>query len=67
MQYTIYTPVWGKKMFQQQIFQFIEQKAWIAENFPKDRRFENLILESENILTAETVKYVGDDHGEIIV
>ena len=41
---------------------FIEQKAWIAENFPRDRRYENLILESENILTADTVRYVSAMH-----
>ena len=40
------------------LLQFIEQKAWIAENFPRDRRFENLILASDNVLTADTVKYV---------
>ena len=39
-------------------FQFNEQKAWIADNFPRDRRYENLILESENVLTADTVRYV---------
>ena len=38
--------------------QFIEQKIWIAENFPRDRRYENLIFESENVLTADTIRYV---------
>ena len=48
------------------LLQFIEQKAWIAENFPRDRRFENLILASENILTADTVKYVRRTNNELI-
>ena len=48
------------------VFQFIEQKAWIAENFPKDRRFENLILESDNVLTADTVKYVKEIFSNIL-
>ena len=50
--------IWLKSPVTLTILQFIEQKAWIAANFPKDRRFENLILESENVLTADTVKYV---------
>jgi len=36
---------------------FIEQKKWIADNFPRDRRFENLILVSDNVLTADTLRY----------
>ena len=40
------------------LLKFNEQKAWIADTFPRDRRYENLILESENILTADTVRYV---------
>ena len=39
-------------------FQFVQQKEWIAANFPKDKRFEYLILEAENVITAETFKYV---------
>ena len=42
------------------IFQFIEQKAWIAKTFPRDRRFENLIAVGEDVLTAETVNYVSE-------
>ena len=38
--------------------QFIEQKAWIAENFPKDKRFEYVIITGDNVLTAETFSYV---------
>ena len=38
--------------------QFIEQKEWIAKTFPRDRRFENLIAVGENVLTADTIRYV---------
>ena len=41
-------------------FQFIEQKAWIAKTFPRDRRFENLIAVGDDVLTAETVNYVSE-------
>ena len=40
--------------------QFIEQKEWIAKTFPRDRRFENLITVGENVLTADTIRYVSD-------
>ena len=56
--------VWVTGMTQQIIFfymssyQFIEQKAWIAETFPKDRRYENLMVVGEDVLTADTVRYV---------
>ena len=38
--------------------QFIDQKEWIAKTFPRDRRFENLIAVGENVLTADTIRYV---------
>ena len=61
-------PVWvsGKNLFfcasAKRMFslpQFIDQKEWIAKTFPRDRRFENLIAVGENVLTADTIRYVG--------
>jgi len=37
---------------------FIDQKEWIAKTFPRDRRFENLIAVGENVLTADTIRYL---------
>ena len=42
------------------LLQFVEQKNWIAKNFPKDRRYESLIAKGENVLTADTFKYVSN-------
>jgi hypothetical protein len=43
-------------------FQFIRQKEWIQENFPKDTRYETIIISTQNndgnILTAEAIQYV---------
>jgi len=44
---------------------FIEQKTWISEKFPRDRRFENLVMVSENVLTADTVRYFSKLDGRI--
>ena len=43
-------------------FQFIEQKQWISENFPKDRRFETIIGSAENVLTADYMRYVSTNY-----
>ena len=43
-------------------FQFIDQMHWIAENFPKDRRYESLIAKSDNILEADDIKYVWESN-----
>ena len=32
--------------------------CFTADHFPRDRRFEYLILTAENVLTADTVRYV---------
>jgi hypothetical protein len=39
-------------------FQFVEHKKWISRNFPKERRFEFIIAKSNNILTADNIKFV---------
>ena len=47
--------------------QFIEQKTWIAEKFPRDRRFENLVMVGDNVLTADMVRYVRYDSQYMIL
>ena len=44
-------------------FQYTEQKDWISENYPKDKRFETIIVASTdgmsgNVLTDSTIQYV---------
>lgn len=43
-------------------FQFIRQREWILENFPKDTRYETVIMSTSeadgNVLTAQTIQYV---------
>lgn len=38
----------------------IVQKEWIAEHFPKDTRYETILINgnSQNLLTAETMNFV---------
>ena len=46
-------------------FQFIKQKEWILQNYPKDTRYESIILtvqEGGNILTASTMQYLAELH-----
>ena len=47
------------------LFQFIKQKEWILQNYPKDTRYESIILtvqEGGNILTASTMQYLAELH-----
>ena len=47
------------------LFQFIKQKEWILQNYPKDTRYESIILtvqEGGNILTASTMQYLSELH-----
>ena len=39
---------------------FVSEREWILQNFPKDTRYETVILSSEekNVLTADTIKYI---------
>ena len=39
---------------------FVAEREWILQNFPKDTRYETVILSSEekNVLTADTIKYI---------
>ena len=44
-------------------YQFVDQNAWIKENYPKDMRYESTIVYSKNgtsgnILTAASIQYV---------
>jgi hypothetical protein len=44
-------------------YQFVDQNAWIKENYPKDMRYESIIVYSKNgtsgnILTAASIQYV---------
>ena len=44
-------------------YQFVDQNAWIKENYPKDMRYESIIVYSRNgtsgnILTAASIQYV---------
>jgi len=47
---------------------FISQRDWILSNFPKDTRYETIILstreENGNILTADTIRYLLSLHTE---
>ena len=49
------------------VFQQIKQREWVLTNFPKDTRYETIILSSKhgqtNLLTAETMKYVSYNLG----
>ena len=49
------------------VFQQIKQREWVLTNFPKDTRYETIILSSKdgqtNLLTAETIKYVSYNLG----
>lgn len=41
--------------------QYIAQAKWIAQNFPKDKRYENIIIhngDSGNVLKASYMQYV---------
>lgn len=42
--------------------QFIKQRNWILSNFPKDTRYETVLISAKaqhgNVLTADTVQYV---------
>ena len=45
--------------------QFIKQRNWILSNFPKDTRYETVLISSSssdnsigNVLTAQTMQYV---------
>jgi len=44
---------------------FIAEREWILDNFPKDTRYETLVLASKephgNVLTAETIRYVSSN------
>ena len=49
------------------VFQQIKQREWVLTNFPKDTRYETIILSSKdgqtNLLTAETIRYVSYNVG----
>ena len=43
--------------------QFVDQNAWIKENYPKDKRYESVIVYTTNgtngnVLTAASIQYV---------
>ena len=38
--------------------QFREDKKWIENNFPKDMRYESVILSGDNVLQPEYFQYV---------
>ena len=38
--------------------QYLDDKAWIEENFPKDMRYETVIIHGPNVLTADYFTYV---------
>ncbi len=38
--------------------QYVTDKAWIDENFPKDIRYEIAMIIGPNVLTAEYIQYV---------
>ena len=49
--------------FHTHFYQFVDQNAWIKENYPKDMRYESIIVSSKNgtsgnILTAASIQYV---------
>ena len=57
---TIHTVV---LFFYTNFYQFVDQNAWIKENYPKDMRYESIIVNSKNgtsgnILTAASIQYV---------
>ena len=39
-------------------FQFLDDKQWINDNFPRDMRYENVMLYSDNVLKASYMQYV---------
>ena len=43
-------------------FQFVTQKEWISQNFPKDRRYESVIVSAKNgnVLNNATIRYVSE-------
>ena len=43
--------------------QFVEQNKWIKENYPKDKRYESILVYTKdgisgNVLTAASIQYV---------
>ena len=36
----------------------MEDKKWIEKNFPKDKRYETVIVTGENVLSVEFVRHV---------
>ncbi|TRY79298.1 hypothetical protein TCAL_08847, partial [Tigriopus californicus] len=45
---------------------FLEDKKWIEENFPKDMRYESVIIEGDNVLTPEHVQYLAKLNENVI-
>ena len=40
------------------LLQFTKQRSWIKEHFPKDTRYETLIISGDNVLLASHIRYV---------
>ena len=59
-----------KNNFHDLSFQTIDQKAWIQDNFPKDTRYESVIItakDGDNVLSNITIQYVSQFDYRIIV
>ena len=40
------------------LLQFTKQRSWIKEHFPKDTRYETIIISGDNVLLASHIRYV---------
>ena len=54
---------WKYWLFKNSIFfQFIPEKQWVLEKFPKDQRYQSVALSTNdpngNVLTADSIRYV---------
>lgn len=45
---------------------FLKDKKWIEENFPKDMRYESVIIEGDNVLTPDHIQYLAKLNENVI-